>query len=81
MSEMTRVNPCCWSTSTFGGMATASPMEFSALQEHLALCRESERRLFALQCAAERMRGFFAARFITTLMLMALITAFGSLAL
>lgn len=71
----------CWSTSSFGGMATASPIEFSALQEHLALCRESERRLFALQCAAERMRGFFAARCITTLMLVAVITSFGSLVL
>lgn len=69
----------CWSTSSFGGMVVASALESASLREHLALCRESERRLFALQCAAERMRGFVATRFVTTLMLVAMAIGVGSL--
>jgi len=71
----------CWSTSSFGGMAQASDIEAAALHEHLTLCRKSERRLFALQCAAERMRGFVVTRFVTTLMLVALAVGVGSLLL
>ncbi|MEN9397034.1 MAG: hypothetical protein RLZ81_1564 [Pseudomonadota bacterium] len=71
----------CWSTSSFGGMAQPSAIEAAALHEHLALCRESERRLFALQCAAERMRGFVVTRFVTTLMLVALAIGAASLVL
>ena len=71
----------CRSTSSFGGMAQPSASEAAALHEHLALCRESERRLFALQCAAERMRGFVVTRFVTTLMLVALAVGVGSLVL
>ena len=62
-------------------MAQASAIEAAALHEHLSLCRESERRLFALQCAAERMRGFVVTRFVTTLMLAALAIGAASLVL
>lgn len=71
----------CWSTSSFGGLANASEIESAVLQEHLALCRLSESRLFALQCAAERMRGFVVTRFVTSLVLVIAIASFGSLVL
>ena len=71
----------CWSTSSFGGAAMASAMESAALLEHLTQCRQSERRLFALQCAAELMRGFVATRFVTTLMLVVMTIGAASLVL
>ncbi|MDP2368099.1 hypothetical protein [Rhodoferax sp.] len=71
----------CWSTSSFGGMPLASASESAALREHLVQCRRSERRLFALQCAAELMRGFVATRFVTTLMLVVMTIGAASLVL
>lgn len=56
-----------WSTTSFGDAADTSPMELSVLGEHLDSCRRSHGRWFALQCLAERMNGFIAARFVTTL--------------
>lgn len=56
-----------WSTSSFGGSVDTSPMELSALGEHLNVCRSTSGRLFALRCAAEKMNGFVAGRFVTTL--------------
>jgi|CXWL01.1.fsa_nt_gi hypothetical protein len=68
-----------WSTSAFGDSVLAPLIEWNALREHLELCRESRQRLGALRYAAERARGFVAARLVTTLVLMALITGLGSL--
>lgn len=45
--------------------------EQSALERHLDTCKKSSGRLFALRCSAEMMHGFFAARFVTTLALIA----------
>jgi hypothetical protein len=69
-----------WSTASFGDTADTSPMELSALGEHLDLCKVSQGRLFALRCAAEAMNGFVAARFVTTLVVLAaLLIGVGSL--
>lgn len=54
-------------------------MELSALGEHLDLCRGAHGRLFALQCAAHAVQGFVAARFVTTLMVLALLIGLVSL--
>ena len=62
-----------WSTASFGDSAETSPMELSALGEHLNSCRGAHGRLFALQCAAQTMHGFVAARLVTTLLLLALL--------
>lgn len=70
-----------WSTASFGDAADISPLELSALGEHLALCRGARGRLFALQCAAQTMHGFVAARFVTTLVVVALLIGVGSLVL
>jgi len=69
-----------WSTASFGDAAGTSPMELSALGEHLELCRSLSGRLFGLRCAAENVQGFVAARFVTTLVVLSLIIGVGSLA-
>ena len=68
------------SAASFGDVAGTSRRELSALGEHLDLCKVSHGRVFALHCFAETMRGFVAARFVTTLVLVALLIAVGSLA-
>ena len=71
----------CWSTSSFGDTADTSPMELSALGEHLDHCRGSRGRLFALRSVAETMHGFVTARFVTTLAAAALFIGVASLVL
>jgi len=73
------VNPC-WSTASFGETADTSPMELSALGEHLGLCKDSHGRLFALHCMAQSMHGFVAPRLVTTLVVAALLIGIASLA-
>jgi hypothetical protein len=41
-----------WSTASFGDTADTSPMELSALGDHLDLCRDLRGRLFAARCRA-----------------------------
>lgn len=69
-----------WSTASFGEAADTSPMELSALGEHLQTCRSLSGRLFVLRCTAEAVQSFVAARFVTTLVVGALILGLGSLA-
>lgn len=59
----------CWSTSTFGETGNALAREFSVLGEHLDLCRLVQGRLFTVQCGADMVRGFLAARFVTTVVI------------
>ena len=70
-----------WSTSSFGNDADTSSMELSALGEHLNQCNGSRGRLIALQCTAQKMEGFVAARFVTTLVVAALLTSVGIMVL
>ena len=67
-----------WSTAALGAHAGLSPLELSALVEHLQLCRGSSGRLFALRCMWEALGGFVAARFVTTLVLLALLVGVGA---
>jgi hypothetical protein len=62
-----------WSTASFGDAADTSPMELSALGEHLDSCKRSDGRWLALRFVVERMNGFVAARFVTTLAVAALL--------
>ena len=62
-----------WSTASSDHTADTSPMELSALGEHLDRCKGSRGRLFALHCVAETMHGFVAARLITTVVAVALL--------
>jgi hypothetical protein len=69
-----------WSTASFGDAVDTSPMELSALGEHLHLCRSLSGRLFVLRCGAEAVQGFVAARFVTTVVVLTLVIGIGSLA-
>lgn len=70
-----------WSTSSFGGNTETSPVELLSLGDHLGVCRSPNRHLFALHCIADAMRGFVAARFMTTLVGVAAILAAAALML
>ena len=59
-----------WSTACFGA-ADASTLEISALGSHLRACSGSQDRWFGLRCLGRQMRGFMAARFVTTAVLLA----------
>ncbi|MDL2336939.1 MAG: hypothetical protein QFE16_03770 [Pseudomonadota bacterium] len=70
-----------WSTSSFGDTADTSPMELSALGEHLDLCKALKGRLFHARCMADSMHGFVASRFVTTLVVATLLIGISSLML
>ena len=61
-----------WSTSCFGDAAQTSPMDLTALGEHLHHCSATPRPLMRLRCAAESMNGFVSARLVTTLSVLSL---------
>jgi hypothetical protein len=73
------VSTRCWSTASFGHPPQVSPVEISALGAHLRLCQQPHVKLAALQCMAQSMHGFVAARFVTTLVLVLLLIACASL--
>jgi hypothetical protein len=60
-----------WTTSSFGDAPGASAVELWALRDHTAGCRGSHMGLLALQCGAEAMTRFVAARQVTTLAILA----------
>lgn len=62
-----------WSTASLSDPADTSPMELSALGEHLDHCRKSHRQLFAVRCAADVVNSFVSARFVTSLLVLAAI--------
>jgi len=70
-----------WSTAAFGDSADTSPLELSSLKDHLCVCRGTHRRLLALNCAAESMRGFVVSRLITSILLVVLLIAMARLVL
>ena len=61
-----------WSTASFGDAADTSPVELSVLGQHLDSCKRAHGRWLAMQCVADRMNGFIAARVVTTLVVAAL---------
>ena len=70
-----------WSTSSYGDTADTSPMELSALGDHLDRCQALTGRLFNARCVAETMHGFVASRFVTTLAVATLLMGVASLIL
>jgi hypothetical protein len=55
-----------WATASHADAADTSPLDLSALGEHVDRCNGSRGRLFALRCAADSLLGFVAPRFVTT---------------
>ena len=70
-----------WSTASFGDTADSTPVELTALGEHLHMCKGSRGRLFALQCVAETMNGFISSRFVTTVVVVGFLIGASSLML
>ena len=70
-----------WSTASFGDTADSSPIELSALGQHLDMCKGSGGRLFALQCGAEKMNGFISSHFVTTVVAAGFLIGAGTLML
>jgi len=66
-----------WSTSSFGAGPDTSPVELSALREHLDLCSRLNRRWFRTRCGIEALQRFVAGRLVTTLVVATLLIAFG----
>lgn len=60
-----------WSTAAYGSSTDTTPVELSALGEHLQQCQAGSRRLRALQRGADALHGFVAPRFVSTLALLA----------
>lgn len=64
-----------WSTASFGDEADTSPMELATLGEHLSLCQGPKGRIDGLQSAVRALQGLVASRFVTTLLLLSVISA------
>ncbi len=73
--------PHFWNTATFGGNTETSPLDLQSLEDHLGVCKSPNGDLFALHCAAESARGFLANRFVTTLVVVALLIGIAVFAL
>jgi len=54
----------------YGVDSHADSLQLSALGAHLDLCRGSNGRMFGLNCLAKEMLDFFAARFVTSVVMM-----------
>ena len=68
-----------WTTAALGDQADTSPMELTALGDHLSRCQTLRGRLFALRCAADATHGLVAPRFVTTLVVAGALLAAASL--
>ena len=76
MPSIVNTNP---SAALFDAGTEPSLAETTRLHAHLSLCKGTGGRLFALQCVAETMGGFVAARVVTTLAFIALLMGVASL--
>lgn len=62
-----------WDTSSYGHPADTSPMEYSALADHLSMCSRSRSPMQSLRNGAGLLRGFVVPRLVTTVFFIALI--------
>lgn len=62
-----------WDTSSYGHPADTSPMEYSALADHLSVCSRSRGPMQSLRNGAGLLRGFVVPRLVTTVFFIALI--------
>lgn len=68
-----------WTTASVGAHADTSPLELSALGEHLDRCQTGRGPLFSLRCAADATHGLMAPRVVTTLVLLTALLAAATL--
>lgn len=70
-----------WTTASIPDATDTSPMELSELGAHVDRCNGCRGRWFALRCAADAVHDFVAPRFVTTLLVAALVIGLAALAL
>ena len=68
-----------WATSSIDGAAETTPMDLSVLGAHVDRCNGLRGRMFAFRCAADALFSFLAPRFVTSLVVVALVFGVGSL--
>ncbi len=61
-----------WRTAANGLVADTLPADLETLGEHLGNCQNTHRHWLTLGWVAHNMRGFMAARFVTTVVLVTL---------
>ena len=67
-----------WCTAAHSDNAKSARADLAALGEHLSACPQLHRHLLTLHGAAEAMNGFVATRFVSTLLVFALVIGLGS---
>jgi hypothetical protein len=73
MTSAIRIDPT-WSPAAFGASMTNTAIELSELGQHLACCRRQSGRWLVLRCGLDATHHFMAARLVTTLLVIALLT-------
>jgi hypothetical protein len=64
----------CWSTSSFSQSGATTDLEMSELGEHLHRCKKQSGRLLIVRCGIDSARQFIAARLVTTMAVVALVS-------
>ena len=67
-----------WCTASNSDSAKSTRADLAALGEHLNACPQLHRHLLTLQGATEVMNGFVATRFVSTLLVFALVIGLGA---
>ena len=70
-----------WRTSSFASPPETSPAELAELGEHLRLCQQRRGTLFKAGDAADMLNGFLAPRFVSTLVIVVVLTVAACMAL
>lgn len=65
--KISTVSSSPWTTSSLGSTADTSPMELSALGDHLDDCRKTQSGWFFVRCFGDSLHQYMASRFVTTL--------------
>lgn len=70
-----------WDTSSFGHPADRSPLQRSELADHMVHCHAHQGHLQGLEDKARELRSLLAGRFVTSVLLLALLLGVSWLAL
>ena len=68
-----------WRTASLADSSGLATGDTSALGDHLDVCRRCSGTFLAIQRSAELVHGFFTSRFVTTLVLIAVVIGLSSL--
>lgn len=69
--------PHAWRTASYSDSAKSTRIDLAALGEHLTACPQLHRHLLTLHGVAESIHGFVATRFVSTLVVMAVLIGLG----